>query len=68
MKKHNWATVKGKVVGVRFGDKEHQDLEARAEVRQMSSGEYLRWLFRMTAEVQGVLLVRQGELSWPSEE
>ena len=59
-KKNNWATAKGKVVGVRFDDMEHRYLMARAEGRGMSTGSYLKWLLRMTKEYEGALLIERG--------
>ena len=43
-KKHRWATVKGRVVSVRFADYEYKVVEARAREHGLSSGEYLKWL------------------------
>ena len=60
-RKHRWATVKGKVVSVRFSDVEYEMVERRARGRGMSIGAYLKWLTRVTRdsrrelEIEGVV-------------
>ncbi len=49
-RKHRWATVKGKVVSVRFSDLEYGIVERRAEGRGVSIGEYIKWLTRKEEE------------------
>jgi hypothetical protein len=49
-KKNRWATAKGKTVSVRFSDADYGVIKKVSESKNMSPGEYLRWLFRLTGD------------------
>lgn len=58
-KKNRWATVKGKTVSVRFPDGEYYMLKRVGKLRDMSPGQYLRWLFKLTGD--GVFTIEKRD-------
>jgi hypothetical protein len=67
-RKHRWGTAQGRVVAVRFTDGQYAVVARRAAGKELSIGDYLKWLVIRSHSKKIASSPSKGELSPAFEE